>query len=193
MHGSKSVHLTFDDGPHPEITPWVLDQLDALGAKATFFCVGRNAEMLPRLVGEIRARGHAIGNHTYAHLNGWRTSFSDYMADVNRSNGILHAKLFRPPYGKITLRQMRTLRKRFKIIMWDVMPGDFDERVSAEKVLTRIESRVGPGSIVVLHENEKAWENLKIVLPKALDLFRQLKLEIAPIGSESQIGSPTLT
>jgi len=165
------IYLTFDDGPHPEITPWVLDQLDGCDAKATFFLVGRSAEKYPKLVEDIRSQGHAIGNHTYSHPNGWRTSFAHYMADVNRCDEILQSKLFRPPYGKMTLRQTRALQKRFDIIMWDVMPGDYNPHVSQERLLARIKSRTRPGSIIVLHENEKAWGNLRVVLPRILDWF----------------------
>lgn len=170
-----SVHLTFDDGPHPDITPWLLDQLDAHEVKATFFLIGHNAERYPGLVDEINGRGHTIGNHTYSHLNGWRTPLDEYIKDVARCQdhipplgvrGLL--KLFRPPYGKMTWRQMRAIREQYQIIMWDVMPGDFNPRISPVRLQARIRSRARPGSIIVLHENEKAWGRLRVALPQIL-------------------------
>lgn len=183
-----AVHLTFDDGPHPEITPWVLDRLDKLDAKATFFFVGRNAEQFPELVTETRRRGHTVGNHTYFHLNGWNTSCEQYLDDVERCNTLLKSTLFRPPFGRITPGQVKALRKRYRIIMWDVMPGDYKQHRSPETILNRIMSRARPGSIIVLHENEKAWTNLKAVLPN----LEWLKIRgMAPSVVESAHGFNT--
>ena len=186
---TDSVHLTFDDGPHTHITPWVLDQLDVFGAKATFFCVGKNAERYPGLIDDIRLRGHSIGNHTYAHLNGWKTSLSIYIADVNRCDEVIQSNLFRPPYGKMSWLQMQVLKKRFEIIMWDVMPADFDEQISGDRLLLRIKSRTKPGSIIVLHESEKAWRNLQTVLPRTLEWIERMGLMSQACLSEDRFSN----
>ena len=173
---SKTIYLTFDDGPTPEVTDWVLKTLEKYNAKATFFCIGKNVVENPELVKSIVQKGHTIGNHTYSHLNGWRTSFKTYTADVLKAQTKLKSILriddplfFRPAYGKITNKQAAFLQKEgFNILMWDVLSGDFDVNLAPEKSLKKVLKHVESGSIIVFHDSVKAKNILQYVLPKAL-------------------------
>ncbi len=167
----KILFLTFDDGPHPEITPWVLDALKQYNAKATFFCVGENVKRNPVIYQRILMEGHSTGNHTHSHLKGWVTMNKKYFDDVAECSKHIHSKLFRPPYGKIKPSQARTLHKNYRIIMWDVLSCDYDENISAEKCFQNVESKGKEGSIIVFHDSEKALPRLKYVLPKTLEKF----------------------
>ncbi|MFT5801902.1 MAG: peptidoglycan/xylan/chitin deacetylase (PgdA/CDA1 family), partial [Nonlabens sp.] len=122
----KTLYLTFDDGPIPEVTPWVLDQLDQYQAKATFFCVGDNVEKHPHIFAELTQRGHRVGNHTQQHLSGWATETSKYMANVEQCAAKVDSDLFRPPYGRLRPKQAKLLRQKYTVVMWDVLSGDFD-------------------------------------------------------------------
>lgn len=175
----REVFLTFDDGPHPHITPWVLQQLAAYDAQATFFCIGNNVERYPHVYREIIRQGHAVGNHTYHHLNGWKTEAGTYLKDVKKAAGLIDAPLFRPPYGRIKRNQAKGIaeamkRESSRIIMWDVLSGDFDQNFSPEKCLDNVLRNICPGSIVVFHDSEKAFPNLKMILPEVL---RKLKVD----------------
>lgn len=169
----KKIYLTFDDGPTPEITQWVLAELEKHHAKATFFCIGKNITAHPEIFNTIIEKGHSIGNHTYNHLNGWKTKTEHYienslLCENNISN--LQSKLFRPPYGKITAAQAKELRQLgYKIIMWDVLSADFDQTISPEKCLDNVLKNTQSGSIIVFHDSVKAYKNLEYVLPRALD------------------------
>ena len=132
----RAVYLTFDDGPIPEVTPWVLDQLARFQAKGTFFCIGRNAATHPDILARIRHEGHAVGNHTWDHPNGWRTEQRNYLRNVLQCQAITGTRLFRPPYGRLTLGQSKALSKRFRIIMWEVLSADFDTTLSGEGPFT---------------------------------------------------------
>lgn len=167
----RVVYLTFDDGPIPELTPWVLDQLKAYGAKATFFCVGDNVVKHPELFERLLAEGHSIGNHTFNHLNGWHTDTLPYLHNVRRCARVVPSRLFRPPYGKLMPLQRAFLVRHFRIIMWDVLSGDYDADISPDQCLAHVLDNVQPGSIVVLHDNVKAERNLRFVLPAALEYF----------------------
>lgn len=167
----KKLYLTFDDGPTPNITDWVLRELKKYSARATFFLVGQNAERYPEIVSRIKKEGHAIGNHTYRHVNGWMTSPKPYMKDVLKCDEILHTKLFRPPYGRITRSQTRMMMNRYRVIMWDVLSGDFDHSITAERCLKNVIENTLPGSIVVFHDSIKAADRLQYVLPRTLDHF----------------------
>jgi peptidoglycan-N-acetylglucosamine deacetylase len=175
------VHVTFDDGPHPEITPWVLDQLDDYNAKATFFCVGENVVRYPEVYRMIIARGHAVGNHTYQHLNGWNSNDAVYLDDIAKAREVINSNLFRPPYGKIRSRQVKKMQQRFghqlQIIMWDVLSADFDTSFSKEQCLQNVLDHVEKGSIIVFHDSEKANENLRYVLPRVLQQLSQEGME----------------
>jgi peptidoglycan/xylan/chitin deacetylase (PgdA/CDA1 family) len=173
--------LTFDDGPTPEITEWVLEQLKQYNAKATFFCIGNNIEKHPEIFKKIIADGHSIGNHTFNHVKGWKTSNQTYFEEVdncektiqNFSINSTQTKLFRPPYGKIKLYQSKVLRKKgYKIIMWDVLSVDFDRNISPEKCLSNVTENIANGSILVFHDSTKAFPNLEYALPKTLDFLK---------------------
>jgi peptidoglycan/xylan/chitin deacetylase (PgdA/CDA1 family) len=170
----KTIYLTFDDGPTPEVTPWVLNQLDKYRAKATFFCIGKNITKHREIFQEILKNEHAVGNHSNNHLNGWKTPADVYLENCKEAlkNKGHNSTLFRPPYGKLTLRQSKRLRDQgYQIIMWDVLSADFDTRISKEKCLQYVLKNTRKGSIVVFHDSIKAAEKLKFVLPKVLDHF----------------------
>jgi peptidoglycan/xylan/chitin deacetylase (PgdA/CDA1 family) len=174
----QKVFLTFDDGPTPEITEWVLEQLKKYNAKATFFCIGNNIEKYPEIFQKTIAEGHAIGNHTFDHLNGWKTTTEDYIENVKlyetQNPKLVTRNLFRPPYGKIKHSQSKILRKLgYKIIMWDVLSRDYDQRISSTQCLENVLSNIETGSIIVFHDSVKAEHNLKYVLPKTLEFLKE--------------------
>jgi peptidoglycan-N-acetylglucosamine deacetylase len=182
----NAVYLTFDDGPHPTITPWVLDQLRLYNVKATFFCIGRNVEKYPDIFQQVLKEGHSIGNHTYHHLNGWKTNDQKYLDDVSKASQIIRSNLFRPPYGRIKNSQARKIQDAMqtndaKIIMWDVLSADFDSLFSPENCLNNVIENVSPGSIIVFHDSEKAFINLEYVLPKTLQSFKQAGIRLKSI------------
>jgi peptidoglycan-N-acetylglucosamine deacetylase len=173
------VYLTFDDGPTPEVTHWVLNQLEAYNAKATFFCIGNNIQNNREIFESILNQGHAIGNHTYNHLNGWQNTTSSYLENTLKCETVIQkystqkTKLFRPPYGKIKRAQAkRLLQLGYKIIMWDVLSYDFDKNTSTEECLNNVVHSIEPGSIIVFHDSLKAWERLEYVLPKTLKYLK---------------------
>lgn len=171
-----SVYLTFDDGPHPEITPFVLEQLSRVGAKASFFCIGSRVAAYPLVYQQIIEQGHRVGNHTQEHLNAWHTNQQDYLKDVAVAAQLIDSNLFRPPYGKLPwqiAKQIPTVIKApAQIVMWDILSGDFDHRLTAAACLENCRRYLRPGSIIVLHDSEKAWDRLKILLPELLSLIR---------------------
>jgi peptidoglycan/xylan/chitin deacetylase (PgdA/CDA1 family) len=176
----NKVYLTFDDGPTPEITQWTLNQLKNYNAKATFFCIGDNVGKYPETFEEVVKEGHSIGNHTFNHLNGWKTNTQDYIENAKlfeKEYGKLSTetcKLFRPPYGKITPSQSKILRKMgYKIIMWDVLSVDFDVTITPEQCLENVLQNVKSGSIIVFHDSVKAFANLEYALPKTLEFLEQ--------------------
>ncbi|PWA06837.1 polysaccharide deacetylase family protein [Flavobacterium psychrotolerans] len=177
----KKVYLTFDDGPTPEITKWTLLQLRKYNIKATFFCIGNNIEKYPEIFNTIIQEGHALGNHTFNHLNGWNTSTEVYLEDIKKCSDALSyqptaadCKLFRPPYGKITTHQSKKLTQMgYKIIMWDVLSADFDQTITPEKCLENVISNVTSGSIIVFHDSVKSFENLAFTLPKTLEFLKE--------------------
>src|SRR5215211_765105 len=176
----REVYLSFDDGPHPIITPWVLKQLSNYNAKATFFCVGNNVKQYPQIYKQIIEEGHAVGNHTYHHLNGWKVDSKKYLADVSAAAAVIDSNLFRPPYGRIKLKQAKQIagalnQDKVKIIMWDVLSADFDQTISKEQCLENVLRYYGTGSIIVFHDSEKALAHLQYVLPKVLDHLHHKK------------------
>ena len=233
----NTLYLTFDDGPIPEVTPWVLALLKEYHAKATFFCIGENIEKHPEIFDQVLAEGHNVGNHSFNHLNGWKTPISTYIENVEKAkeiicvkqetrfkiqdfriekleerekkkesgdsnqdnrtesieereekienrkeNKVKNVKLFRPPYGKITPKQIKTLQGQgFKIVMWEVISGDFDAKLSVENCINNVLKNSKPGSIVVFHDSLKASEKLKEVLPKILEYYHQKGFEFKAI------------
>jgi peptidoglycan-N-acetylglucosamine deacetylase len=180
----KKLYLTFDDGPHPQHTIFVLDQLKKHHAKATFFCIGNNVDKYPDVYKRIINEGHAVGNHTYNHLNGMKTTSSNYIENVVLAENNINSNLFRPPYGRITSAQIKLLKNRiypFKIIMWTVLSGDFDVSISKEKCLKNVLKNTSRGAIIVFHDSEKAAENMMYALPKVLEKFSNEGYEFTAI------------
>ena len=181
----KNIYLTFDDGPHPVATPFVLDELKKHNAKATFFCIGKNVVLYPEIYQRILTEGHSIGNHTFNHLDGWKTKTDIYIENILSAKKQINSILFRPPYGKITFEQLKILHQPkifFKVIMWSVLSGDFDVEISNIKCLNNVIKNTGKGSIVVFHDSEKALEKIRFVLPKVLDYFTEQQYEFRNIG-----------
>lgn len=171
----KELFLTFDDGPIPGVTDWVLDELKKHKAKATFFCIGKNVKANPELFARIKAEGHSIGNHTYTHTNGWKADLKDYLKDVEQCNETFDAKLFRPPYGRIKPKQFKEVTKKHKVVFWDVISGDFDPETPKEKCLDNVLKYTRNGSIIVMHDSKKASERMKYVLPRVLEKYSDHK------------------
>ncbi|WP_035669743.1 polysaccharide deacetylase family protein [Flavobacterium sp. 83] len=176
-NNEKKIYLSFDDGPIPEITEWVLEELKKSKAKATFFCIGDNIEKHPEIFKKVIAEGHSIGNHTFNHLNGWKTTSEIYIENFKKCEEVIsrfpaqkiRSKIFRPPYGKIKTAQSKQIRKLdYKIIMWDVLSADFDQNLSKEECLENVLYNIQSGSIIVFHDSLKAFKNLEYVLPRTL-------------------------
>jgi peptidoglycan-N-acetylglucosamine deacetylase len=175
---AKEIYLTFDDGPHPVATPFVLKQLKQYNALATFFCIGKNVIRHPEIYEQILAEGHSTGNHTQNHLNGWKTKNDVYLDDIAEASKTIDSPLFRPPYGRITSFQAKNLKPVMKgknptVIMWDVLSGDFDTSLSPENCLGHVILKSGPGSIIVFHDSEKAFPRLEYALPRMLKYFSE--------------------
>ena len=168
-----TVYLTFDDGPIPEVTPWVLDTLDRYGIKATFFCVGENVKRNPNLFAEVLRRGHSVGNHTMNHMQGARVSTKVYLHNVFTANELIHTTLFRPPHGLLRWAQSKVLRSRFGIIMYDLVSHDYSRKLTGEQVLDNVKRNVRNGSIIVFHDSLKAEKNMKYALPRAIEWLRE--------------------
>lgn len=180
----KKLFLSFDDGPVPELTPWVLDTLKEYGAKATFFCVGDNVKKYPELYKRIKEEGHGVGNHTFSHINGFRTSIRRYIRDVYRARRYIDSKLFRPPYGRMRVWARRFLSARYRIILWDILSMDYDRSLDPRQVVRNVIGNVKPGSIVVFHDNLKAKKNLEYVLPRILDYYSKRGYTFVNLQSE---------
>ena len=190
-NNSKTIYLTFDDGPTPEITEWVLDVLRQHDIKATFFCIGNNIENHPDIFNKIITEGHAIGNHTFNHLNGWHTNDKVYIDNVNttetsilkRNPEFENAKLFRPPYGKMKRAQAKYVRsKGYRIIMWDVLSADFDRSITPEKCLKNVVDTTREGSIIIFHDSIKAATNMQYALPLAIRYLKEKGFRFAKIS-----------
>lgn len=167
----KILFLTFDDGPDPDSTPFLLDILERYSVKAVFFCTGKAAAENPELFARIISRGHIIGNHSYSHLKGWKTPASRYCEDVHKASGFTSGKLFRPPYGQLSFRQYYNLRKYFRMVFWDIMPYDFDKKFSPQNTLEKLQKMIRPGSVIVLHDTSSSSCN------KFLDEFLAFSLK----------------
>jgi peptidoglycan/xylan/chitin deacetylase (PgdA/CDA1 family) len=171
-----SVYLTFDDGPEPAVTPFVLDQLKAAGFKATFFCIGKNVKAHPDIFRRILDEGHAVGNHTQHHLSGWKSTDKVYIDDVVQASALIPSKLFRPPYGRATRFQMRCLMQsplRMKIVMWSLLSGDFDPARTEEQCWRAVDRHLAPGQIVTFHDSLKAEKKLRYVLPRLIGKLQE--------------------
>lgn len=170
----KILYLTFDDGPHPEETPFVLQQLRKFNAKATFFCIGENVVAHPQLHRQVLDEGHAVGNHTYSHIDGWKTRNKKYYSDIQQASRVIDTNLFRPPFGHITWRQVKTLKENdrtMQTVLWSVLSADFDAATPEEKCLDNVVKNAGPGSIVLFHDSAIASRNMRYTLPRVLEHF----------------------
>lgn len=166
---SDTVYLTFDDGPHPFATQFALNELAKYDAKATFFCIGKNVANHPDIYAQILMAGHKVGNHTHTHLNGWKNKTDIYIQSIREANQLIQSDLFRPPYGRIRKNQAKEItRLGYSIIMWDVLCGDFDTKITPEKCWENIEQNIEPGSIIVFHDSSKAWERMQYALTHTL-------------------------
>ncbi len=163
-HYTDDILLTFDDGPHPETTPWILHYLKSQNLKAIFFVLGKNAERYPDLLTEIQREGHIIGNHGYDHLKGWRISTSDFLKNVERGFDVTGSTLFRPPYGQIGWSQYQSIKAKYDVMMWSVMPGDFITTINTDQVLAKVNKSLMAGDIIVLHDNPDHFHNMKSIL-----------------------------
>jgi peptidoglycan-N-acetylglucosamine deacetylase len=180
----KKIFLTFDDGPVPQATPIVLDILKSYGVNATFFCVGENVINYPDVFHQTITDGHAIGNHTFNHLNGWKTSTAKYIENIDLCNKYTKSELFRPPYGKITPRQIIQLRRKYALILWSVLSGDFDINTSEHKCLNNVLTYTQSGSIVVFHDSIKTIDKLSFVLPRFLAHFIERGYEFSILSPD---------
>jgi peptidoglycan-N-acetylglucosamine deacetylase len=174
---AKQVFLTFDDGPVPGVTPWVLEVLDQHNVKATFFCVGENVQKYPEIFNTLVEKGHRVGNHTHNHLNGWDTLLEEYIDNIEKCNELVSSSLFRPPYGKITRKQVKALSLNYSVIMWSVLSGDFDPNLTAEKCLEIAVRNTGKGTIVVFHDSVKALPRLQYALPRYIEYYKSKGFE----------------
>ena len=165
----KAVYLTFDDGPIPVVTPWVIDLLGRYGIKATFFMVGDNVHKFPQEYMQVVENGHRVGNHTYNHLKGLFTKTSDYIENVDQADAFLHSNLFRPPHGLLRQSQYKELSKRYQFVMWDLVTRDYSLCLSGEDVLAIVKRLVRNGSIITFHDSLRSEKNLQYALPRAID------------------------
>jgi peptidoglycan/xylan/chitin deacetylase (PgdA/CDA1 family) len=172
------LYLSFDDGPHPEATPFVLEQLAIFNAKASFFCIGKNVQLYPNIYAALIDANHTVGNHSQNHMNGWKNNTTNYIVDIQEATKSISSNLFRPPYGRISFSQIKALRSDpslpQEIIMWDVLSGDFDTTISGDQCAQNVIQHAGPGSIIVFHDSAKALHRLRIALPKVLAHFSKL-------------------
>lgn len=182
QRGGKPVaYITFDDGPVPEETPWVLDTLDRYGVKATFFMVGDNVKRHPELLEEVRRRGHSVGNHTMHHLQGMKVKTRRYMRDVAEAAYLVDSTLFRPPHGIMRWKQAAALKERFNIIMYDLVSRDYSKKLTGEEVLGNVKRYARNGSIIVFHDSLKASANMRYAMPKAIEWLLEQGYELRPI------------
>jgi peptidoglycan/xylan/chitin deacetylase (PgdA/CDA1 family) len=181
----KVLYLTFDDGPNPNVTPWILEQLAAYNAKATFFCIGEQVEKHPEIFQQVIDANHSVGNHTFNHLSGWSSDNIPFFHNTRRCARLVNSSLFRPPYGRMKPKQVQFLQRHYRIIMWDVMSGDFDHRISNDKCLSNVVNNAEEGSIVVFHDSIKSKEKLQFVLPKVLEHYAALGYSFEQLNDQN--------
>jgi peptidoglycan-N-acetylglucosamine deacetylase len=180
-----SVYITFDDGPHPVATLFAMEYLEKYGAKATFFCVGNNVSRYPDIYQQLLKGGHTTGNHTFDHVSGWKMSSDAYLRNITRAKAYINSTLFRPPYGRIKYSQIRKLKRAYpswKIVMWDILSCDFDKAVTPQQCVDNVLMNIRPGSIVIFHDSDKAWERMRYALPQVLEYCQKQnwKMKVLP-------------
>lgn len=185
VSSDDQIYLTFDDGPHPDSTPYLLNLLDNLEIKAHFFCLGCQAELYPEIIQEIIDKGHVIGHHGYKHISGWTTSYSKYIKNIDQSKPFVDSTLFRPPYGRLSLSQYRHISNLYTIIMWTIMPGDFNKNNSATSILDILKKNTKGGAIITLHDTVSAWEKNKTVVEDYCLHIRSLGMSFGLISDGS--------
>ena len=181
IEDERGVYLTFDDGPTPGVTEWILALLKRYNAKATFFVLGKNVEMYPDLYQKILAEGHQVGNHTYSHQKGVRMSLERYLEDIDLASYSVHSTLFRPPYARITPSQLRVVAQRYKIVMWSIISRDYNRKISGERCLQGVLPHIKAGAIILFHDSEKSFANMSYALPKTLERISELGLKCKAI------------
>jgi peptidoglycan/xylan/chitin deacetylase (PgdA/CDA1 family) len=172
----KTLYLTFDDGPHPSVTAFVLQELKKYNAKATFFCIGENVMKYPEVFQQVIEEGHSVGNHTQHHINGWKAGKQEYLDDILEAGELIKSNLFRPPYGRIKKSQIRLLKKNngeMKIVMWNILAGDWVTDLEPEKCFERIKRKISDGDIIVFHDSGKAFARMAYALPRTLEFFSE--------------------
>jgi peptidoglycan/xylan/chitin deacetylase (PgdA/CDA1 family) len=183
----KVIYLTFDDGPIPEITPWVLDVLDRYQIKATFFCVGDNVNKHPEVYQMVLERGHLVGNHTFHHIQGLRTRTKNYMNDIEQAAQVIKSRLFRPPHGHLRFRQFWKVRNDYEVVMWDVVTRDYSKFLTTDEVFENVKKYTRNGSVIVFHDSLKAGDRMKEALPRSIEwlLAQGYRFELIP-GENTQ-------
>lgn len=177
----KVAYLTFDDGPIPEVTPWVLDTLDRYGVKATFFFVGDNVRKYPALYEDVKRRGHSYGNHTMHHLQGFKTPRLRYMRDITEADNLIDSPLFRPPHGLIRWSQAKAIKNHYNVVMYDLVTRDYSNKLTPQEVFNNVRRYARNGSIIVFHDSLKAERNMKQVLPRAIEWLKNEGYELLPL------------
>ena len=181
-HNKDAVYLTFDDGPNGSLTGWILDTLREYEVKATFFCVGSNAKEQPELLERIKAEGHVIGNHTMNHELNSKVNSEDYLQSIREASNYIPSNLFRPPYGRLSMKDAVKIQKDYKIIMWSWLSYDYDQEVNIDEIMASAEKSIKGGDVLVLHDNAKASERLKELLPRLIQLIQNKKLRFEVIS-----------
>ena len=181
IEDERGVYITFDDGPTPGITEWILATLRRYNAKATFFVLGKNVEKYPDLYAKILAEGHRVGNHTYSHQKGYLMSLERYLEDIDLASYSVQSNLFRPPYARVTPSQLRAIAQRYKIVMWSVVSRDYNRKISREWCLRGVLPHIKPGAIILFHDSEKSFVNMSYALPKTLEHIEKLGLKCKAI------------
>lgn len=181
IEDERGVYLTFDDGPTPGVTEWILKTLRRHNAKATFFVLGKNVEKYPDLYEKIIAEGHAVGNHTYSHQKGYLMSLERYLEDIDLASYSVQSNLFRPPYARVTPSQLRAVAQRYKIVMWSIISRDYNRKISGKRCLQGVLPHLKAGAIVLFHDSEKAFPNMSYALPKTLERIAELGLKCKAI------------
>ena len=177
IEDERGVYLTFDDGPTPGITEWILATLKRYNAKATFFVLGKNVELYPDLYQKILDEGHCVGNHTYSHQKGVLTSLERYLEDIDLAAYTVHSNLFRPPYARVTPSQLRAVAKRYKVVMWSVISRDYNRKITGEMCLRGVLPYIKPGAIILFHDSENSFPNMSYALPKTLARIEEIGLK----------------